>query len=431
MQEPRTSADSRRTGLEAVRQNARCRVSLPAQTPDAPVRTRVVGDARAWIPASVWPCANSTSRWAISPATPTVCGQGWRPRATAAPTSSSSPELSITGYPPEDLLLKPSFVRDAGRALDRVAAAVTGIVAVVGAPVGKAPSPAADAPAPLALYNGAAVLADGETAATYRKHHLPNYAVFDERRYFAPGGQAVVIDLGGVRLGVSVCEDIWAPGGPAERAALDGGAEVLVNLSASPYHRAKGEERERLFAAPLRRAPLLSRLLQCCRRAGRAGLRPDTASSSGRTARCGRAGRSSRKTSWSSTSMSGGARACGTGTRGGRGRRSAPVRPPAKGGSRRRDPLRPPAPRHLRVGARARSPWSASAGSAPARLPPFPRRDRRRSCRPRRRRTARSRSELQTTCARTGSPAPCSACRAASTPRSRSRLRPTRSARMR
>ena len=159
------------------------------------------------------------------------------------------PELSITGYPPEDLLLKPSFVRDAGRVLERVAAAVTGIVAVVGAPVGEAPAPAADAPAPLDLYNGAAVLADGETAATYRKHHLPNYAVFDERRYFAPGGQALVIDLGGVRLGISVCEDIWAPGGPAERAALDGGAEVLVNLSASPYHRAKGRDRERLFAA--------------------------------------------------------------------------------------------------------------------------------------------------------------------------------------
>ena len=159
------------------------------------------------------------------------------------------PELSITGYPPEDLLLKPSFVRDAGRALDRVAAAVTGIVAVVGAPVGEAPAPAADAPAPLALYNGAAVLAGGQAAATYRKHHLPNYAVFDERRYFAPGGQALVIDLGGVRLGISVCEDIWAPGGPAERAALDGGAEVLVNLSASPYHRAKGGDRERLFAA--------------------------------------------------------------------------------------------------------------------------------------------------------------------------------------
>ena len=159
------------------------------------------------------------------------------------------PELSITGYPPEDLLLKPSFVRDAGRALEAVASAVTGIVAVVGAPLGEAPAPAADAPAPLALYNGAAVLAGGEIAVAYRKHHLPNYAVFDERRYFAPGRQAVVILLGGCRLGISVCEDIWAPGGPAERAVLDGRAEVLVNLSASPYHQAKGAERERLFAA--------------------------------------------------------------------------------------------------------------------------------------------------------------------------------------
>ena len=159
------------------------------------------------------------------------------------------PELSITGYPPEDLLLKPSFVRDAGRALEDVASAVTGIVAVVGAPLGEAPAPAADAPALLTLYNGAAVLADGRIAATYRKHRLPNYAVFDERRYFAPGRQAVVIDHGGCRLGISVCEDIWAPGGPAERAAVGGQAEVLVNLSASPYHRAKGGDRERLFAA--------------------------------------------------------------------------------------------------------------------------------------------------------------------------------------
>ena len=159
------------------------------------------------------------------------------------------PELSITGYPPEDLLLKPSFIREAGRALDDVAAAAGGIVAVVGAPVGQAPAEATGLPVPPALYNAAAVLADGRIAATYRKHHLPNYAVFDERRYFAPGRRAVVIDLGGCRVGVTVCEDIWVPGGPAEWAAMDGGAEVLINLSASPYHRAKGGERERLFGA--------------------------------------------------------------------------------------------------------------------------------------------------------------------------------------
>ena len=159
------------------------------------------------------------------------------------------PELSITGYPPEDLLLKPSFVRDAGRALEDVAATVTGIVAVVGAPVGEAQPGATAAPAAPALHNAAAVLVDGRVAATYRKHHLPNYAVFDERRYFAPGRQAVVIDLDGCRIGVTVCEDIWVPGGPAEWAAVEGRAEVLVNLSASPYHRSKGQAREYLFSA--------------------------------------------------------------------------------------------------------------------------------------------------------------------------------------
>ena len=158
------------------------------------------------------------------------------------------PELSVTGYPPEDLLLKPSFVRDAGRALEDVAATVTGIVAVVGAPLGEAAGPAADAPAPRALFNAAAVLSGGEVAATYRKHHLPNYAVFDEQRYFAPGRHTVVIDLDGCRLGVTVCEDIWLDG-PADWAALDGRAEVIVNLSASPYYQDKGRERERLFAA--------------------------------------------------------------------------------------------------------------------------------------------------------------------------------------
>ena len=155
------------------------------------------------------------------------------------------PELSITGYPPEDLLLKPSFVRDAGRVLEEVAAAVTGVVAVVGVPVGAA----AATPGTPPLHNAAAVLADGRIAAVYHKHHLPNYAVFDERRYFAPGGQALVIDLAGCRIGVTVCEDIWVPGGPAEWAAIEGRAEVLVNLSASPYHRAKGREREHLFGA--------------------------------------------------------------------------------------------------------------------------------------------------------------------------------------
>ena len=173
------------------------------------------------------------------------------------------PELSITGYPPEDLLLKPGFVRDAAAALGELAAGVTGIVACVGAPddgaagprnggvasAGTGPRPAGSAPPRTGLGNAAAVLADGRIAALYRKHHLPNYAVFDERRYFAPGNEAVVVDLDGRRLGVSICEDLWAPGGPVEWAARDGGAEVVLNLSASPYHQGKGRERERLFAA--------------------------------------------------------------------------------------------------------------------------------------------------------------------------------------
>ena len=158
------------------------------------------------------------------------------------------PELALTGYPPEDLLLKPGFVRDAAAALQELSTAVSGIVALVGAPDGAADDHAAPRTRP-ALHNGAAVLADGGIAAVYHKHHLPNYAVFDERRYFTPGQQAVVIELGGRRLGVTVCEDIWVAGGPAEWAVREGRAEIVVNLSASPYHRAKGREREQLFAS--------------------------------------------------------------------------------------------------------------------------------------------------------------------------------------
>ncbi len=147
------------------------------------------------------------------------------------------PELSVTGYPPEDLLLNPRFTETAAAGVRRLAATVTGTVAVVGLP-----SLAGD------LHNAAAVLAGGEVAATYRKHFLPNYAVFDEQRYFARGNDALVLDLGGVRVGVTICEDLWYPGGPGRWAAVDGGAVVLVNLSGSPYHRGKGIERERMLA---------------------------------------------------------------------------------------------------------------------------------------------------------------------------------------
>ena len=147
------------------------------------------------------------------------------------------PELSVTGYPPEDLLLNPRFAAAAAAGVRDLAASVTDTVAIVGLPALSGD-----------LHNAAAVLADGTVAATYRKHFLPNYAVFDEQRYFARGDDALVVDLAGVRVGVTICEDLWYPGGPGQWAAIDGGAELVVSLSGSPYHRGKGIERERMLA---------------------------------------------------------------------------------------------------------------------------------------------------------------------------------------
>ena len=147
------------------------------------------------------------------------------------------PELTITGYPPEDLLLKPSFAELAGAALIDLAKDVQDVVAVVGLPE------LCDD-----LFNTAAVLAGGEIAAKYRKHYLPNYGPFDEQRYFARGQDALVLDMDGVKIGVTICEDLWYPGGPAQRSAIDGRADVLINMSASPYSRGKGLQRERMLA---------------------------------------------------------------------------------------------------------------------------------------------------------------------------------------
>jgi NAD+ synthase (glutamine-hydrolysing) len=142
-------------------------------------------------------------------------------------------ELAVTGYPPEDLLYKEHFLRDAREAVERLAAGVAGgMVAVIGFP-----ERAAD------VFNAAAVLADGAIAGIYRKVHLPNYGVFDEQRYFQAGSAGGVIALGEHRVGVTVCEDIWQPGPPASDEAL-AGATLIVNLSASPYHAGKGAERE-------------------------------------------------------------------------------------------------------------------------------------------------------------------------------------------
>jgi NAD+ synthase (glutamine-hydrolysing) len=142
-------------------------------------------------------------------------------------------ELAVTGYPPEDLLYKEHFLRDARAAIDRLAAqAAQGPIAIVGFP-----DRAAD------VHNAAAVLAAGRVAAVYHKVHLPNYGVFDEQRYFRAGTTGGLIELGGHRIGVTICEDIWQPGAPASEEAL-AGATLIVNLSASPYHAGKGLERE-------------------------------------------------------------------------------------------------------------------------------------------------------------------------------------------
>jgi NAD+ synthase (glutamine-hydrolysing) len=146
------------------------------------------------------------------------------------------PELCLTGYPPEDLLLKTAFLDAAAEALEELAAEARDIVALVGFP-----ERADD------VYNAAAVLADGRVAAVYRKVHLPNYGVFDEQRYFQAGTEPALIELNGVPIGITVCEDIWEPGPPATAEAL-GGAQIIVNLSASPYHAGKGVEREHMLA---------------------------------------------------------------------------------------------------------------------------------------------------------------------------------------
>jgi NAD+ synthase (glutamine-hydrolysing) len=145
------------------------------------------------------------------------------------------PELAVTGYPPEDLLLRPGFVRAAEATLGEIAASTDGLVALVGAPRFDGD-----------LFNACAVCAGGEVKAWYRKRFLPNYGVFDEDRYFAPGHDLFVLRLGETLVGVTVCEDLWQPGPPATDLAL-AGAELIVNVSASPFHVGKDREREEML----------------------------------------------------------------------------------------------------------------------------------------------------------------------------------------
>jgi NAD+ synthase (glutamine-hydrolysing) len=150
------------------------------------------------------------------------------------------PELAISGYPPEDLLLRPGFLRAARASLEEVASQAEGIVALVGTPW-----------LDRDLANACAVCADGAVRAVYRKHFLPNYGVFDEHRYFAEGRELVLLRLGEAYAGLTICEDLWQPGPPATDLAL-AGAQLLVNLSASPFHVGKAEDREEMLVTRAR-----------------------------------------------------------------------------------------------------------------------------------------------------------------------------------
>jgi NAD+ synthase (glutamine-hydrolysing) len=146
------------------------------------------------------------------------------------------PELALSGYPPEDLVGKGHFVDDVRHALDRVASACVGITAIVGFVESDGE----------VLHNSAALCAEGEVAAVYRKRRLPNYGVFDEERYFEPGATPLLVELAGETCAVTICEDVWVPELVAE--AAKSGATVVLNISASPFHAGKGSEREEMLA---------------------------------------------------------------------------------------------------------------------------------------------------------------------------------------
>jgi NAD+ synthase (glutamine-hydrolysing) len=145
------------------------------------------------------------------------------------------PELALTGYPPEDLLLRPDFSGQVDAALARLCHEVQGIQVIVGFPLREGPR----------LYNAAGVIAGGAIQACYRKQLLPNYGVFDEKRYFLPGGVPCVVPVAGVPFGITICEDIWEQA-PAQQ-AVAAGARALINLNASPFHTGKRDEREQVL----------------------------------------------------------------------------------------------------------------------------------------------------------------------------------------
>lgn len=154
------------------------------------------------------------------------------------------PELALTGYPPEDLLLRPGMQLHVLAALERIKREVSGIHIVVGHPHAASGG----------LYNAASVIRDGHILATAHKQHLPNYSVFDEKRYFTPGSEPCVVDIEGVPLGITLCEDIWNPG--PVRQARAAGARCILNLNASPFHAGKGDEREAVVRDRVRESGL-------------------------------------------------------------------------------------------------------------------------------------------------------------------------------
>lgn len=149
------------------------------------------------------------------------------------------PELAISGYPPEDLLMRPAFLRDCHAAVERLAEAARGITAIVGWPEA----------AGAMVYNAASVLRDGRIVATYRKRELPNYAVFDDRRYFSvdPDGGDCVVDVDGVPVGLLICEDLWYPEHIAS--SVRAGAQLVVTINASPFERDKHAQRDAIISA--------------------------------------------------------------------------------------------------------------------------------------------------------------------------------------
>src|SRR5262245_21120400 len=146
------------------------------------------------------------------------------------------PELALTGYPPEDLLLKPQFIEANLAAMHELASRVQDVTAIVGFVDRKDD-----------IFNAAAIIQGGKIAAVYHKMFLPNYGVFDEFRYFQAGRSCPVFRIGDATVGVSICEDIWYPDGPFLHQSVSGGAEVLINISSSPYHAGKRHWREAML----------------------------------------------------------------------------------------------------------------------------------------------------------------------------------------